>query len=148
MPLTIDVKHYRPKGAVAKKEHELRQKNEDTNHDNYQEGICLMCESRDLVIGRFVRVCLECILKHRVRWSSIIKPHRAGPRGICEYCGNWSRRIHPKFNILSVNARVCLRCGVKMDEAVFQAGVIPYVHRGERLQGKGWRDYFGFQGFG
>ena len=87
---------------IGQKLWELHQKHEQTAVNNYKEGVCFMCFSKDAVSATLIDICGDCAGKKGR--EALLVPVGEKYYGMCYDCGQY------KFHIENINARFCRTC--------------------------------------
>ena len=126
---------------IGKKLWEKHQNDEYTHVDNYKEAICISCFKKDAAAATVMDICGECAGKRgREPLLAIITQKMYG---LCLFCGKY------KFNIESINARLCHKCHRKIADVTKEynkkGGMLyadPFWISMRTKHGKDWRYVF------
>lgn len=125
---------------ATKKLWELHQKKELTHVDNYKEGFCYNCTSRNVVAATVVDICPECFDKRDPAPILTTVSKEAKIHGLCFFCGKY------KSWIVQYNVRICMRCHGQVRQILKRwnkkggmFGNDPFWLKMRKRHGKDWR---------
>ncbi len=118
-----------------------RQANEFTRVDNYKEGYCFNCFSRQAVSATLVDICKKC--DHKKGRDACLVNVVEKYYGMCYFCGDYD------FKIDQINVRLCQKCyyhvRVKL-KAYNKAGGFmhhdPFWKKMKKKNGNDWKHLF------
>tara|TARA_R110002020_G_scaffold1019_4_gene5174 strand:- start:2680 stop:3123 length:444 start_codon:yes stop_codon:yes gene_type:complete len=129
------------KTNLGKKIVDIHQENEYTHVDNYKEGLCFGCFTKNVVGALVLDCCGNCAGK-RGRETLLVKIKDVY-YGMCYFCGKY------EFNLEQINARLCRKCHRRVADVMKdynkkggQFGADPFWVRQRKKNGKDWKQIF------
>lgn len=116
-----------------------RQANEFTRVDNYKEGYCYNCFSRQAVSATLVDICKKC--DHKKGREACLVNVVEKYYGLCYFCGLYD------FKIDQINVRLCMKCHSHVRKILREYnaaggtfGHDPFWKKLRKKHGKDWKN--------